>query len=111
MTDEEAAPAKGLKGWAQRRATAMMSKPGRASPALSEPGDFHVVLQLIGPRPIQVIGVIRQATGLDLISAGNLAREAPVVVVSGISAASADRVVARLEKVGAKALAGELYRP
>jgi ribosomal protein L7/L12 len=105
------APAKGVQGWMQRRAEAMLRKPGRASAALTEPGDCHVVLQLIGPRPIQVITIIRQATGLDLISASTLAKDAPVVVVSGISEASAERVVERLQKAGAKAIAGEPYRP
>ncbi|MEO6144139.1 MAG: ribosomal protein L7/L12 [Dermatophilaceae bacterium] len=103
--------AKGLKGLLQRRAEAMLRKPGRASAALTEPGEFHVVLQLIGARPLQVMAVIRQATGLDVISAGNLAQEAPVVVASGISAASAELVVGRLERAGAKAVAGETYQP
>lgn len=111
LTPSGATSAKGLKGLLQRRAEAMLRKPGRASAALTESGEFHVVLQLIGARPLQVMAVIRQATGLDVISAGNLAREAPVVVVSGISAASAELVVGRLEKAGAKAVAGETYQP
>ena len=111
LTPTGAPPAKGLKGLLQRRAEAMLRKPGRASAALTEPGEFHVVLQLIGPRPVQVMAIIRQATGLDVISASNLARDAPVVVVSGISAASAELLVERLQKVGAKAVAGETYQP
>jgi ribosomal protein L7/L12 len=107
----EPAPAKGWRGLLQRRAQAMLLKPRRASVALTEPGERQVVLQLIGPSPVQVIAIISQATGLDLVSAGNLARDAPVVVVSGISEASADRVVERLQKTGAKAVAGESYRP
>lgn len=110
-TPTGASPAKGVKGWLQSRAEAMLRRPGRASAALTEPGECHVVLQLIGARPLQVMAVIRQATGLDVISAGNLARDAPVVVVSGISEASAERVVERLQKVGAKAVAGETYQP
>jgi len=105
------APAKGWRGLLQRRAETMMRKPRRASRALTEPGERHVVLQLIGPRPVQVMAIISQATGLDLVSASNLAREAPVVVVSGISEASADRVVERLQKAGARAVTGESYRP
>jgi len=104
-------PAKGLRGFLARRAEAVLRKPGRASAALTEPGESQVVLQLIGPRPIHVMAIISQATGLDLVSASNLANDAPVVVVSGISEASADRVVQRLEKAGAKAVAGEAYRP
>ena len=111
LTPTAAGSAKGLKGFLQRRAEAMLRKPGRASAALTEPGDFHVVLQLIGARPLQVMALIRQATGLDVISASNLAREAPVVVVSGISAGSAELLVERLQKVGAKAVAGETYQP
>ena len=98
-------------GWLQRRAEAMMRKPGRASAALTEPGASQVVLQLIGSRPINVIAIISQATGLDLVSASNLAKDAPVVVVSGVSEVSANRVVERLQKAGAKAVAGESYRP
>ena len=107
----EPASAKGWRGLLQRRAQAMLLKPRRASVALTEPGERQVVLQLMGPSPVQVIAIISQATGLDLVSAGNLARDAPVVVVSGISEASADRVVERLQKTGAKAVAGESYRP
>ena len=100
-----------MRGWLQRRAEAMLSKPGRAVAALVEPGECQVVLQVTGASPIQVIKVIRQATGLDILSARDLAQDAPVVVVSGISEASAERVVGRLQKAGAKAVAGESYRP
>jgi ribosomal protein L7/L12 len=102
---------KGLKGWLQRRAEALLSKPGRALAALSEPGESHVVLQVTGATPIKVVKVIAQATGLDLMSASDLARDAPVVVVSGVSEHSAERVVDALQRAGAKAVAGEPYRP
>ena len=102
---------KGLKGWLQRRAESALRKPGRASPSFTEPGGYHVVLQLIGAKPIQVMAVIAQVTGLDLLSARDLARDTPVVLVSGISQTSADRAVGRLEKAGAKAVVGEQYQP
>ena len=102
---------RGLRGWLHRRAEATLHKPGRALPKLTEPGQCHVVLLRIGAKPICVITVIRGATGLDLMSASRLAQDVPVVVVSGISEASADRVVEELEKSGAKAVAGEAYRP
>jgi ribosomal protein L7/L12 len=104
-----AEPARGLKGWFQRRAEVLLRKPGRALPQLSEPGESQVVLQVTGPTPIQVVKVICQATGLDLISASHLAKDAPVVVVSGISEVSADAVVERLKKAGARAVAGGSY--
>jgi ribosomal protein L7/L12 len=102
---------KGMKGWLARRAEAMLRKPRHALPALTEPGECQVVLQLVGTHPVTVITVISEATGLDFVSASNLAQDAPAVVVSGISEASAERVVERLEKAGAKAVGGERYRP
>ena len=102
---------RGLKGWLSRRAEAMLSKPRRALPALTEPGEYQVVLQLTGPKPVTAITVISEATGLDFVTASSLAQDAPAVVVSGISEASAERVVERLEKAGAKAVGGERYRP
>ena len=89
----------------------MLRKPRRALPTFTEPGESQVVLQVTGASAVQVIKVISEATGLDFISAGKLAQDAPGVVVSGISAASAERVVERLEKAGAKAVVGEPYRP
>ncbi len=102
---------RGLKGWLARRAEAMLRKPRRTLPALTEPGECQVVLQVTGASPVTVITVITEATGLDFMSASKLARDAPAVVVSGISEASAERVVERLQKAGAKAVAGEPYRP
>lgn len=100
-----------MKGWLRGRAEAALHKPGRALPKLAEPGDWQVVLQVTGAKPIRVITVIRAATGLDLMSASKLAQDAPVIVVSGISESSAERVVEQLQQGGAKAVAGEAYRP
>jgi len=94
-----------------RRAEAMLHKPRRALPALTEPGECHVVLQVTGHSPVAVITIISEATGLDFLSANTLARDAPAVVVSQISEASAERVVKRLRKAGARAVVGERYRP
>jgi ribosomal protein L7/L12 len=100
-----------MKGWLARRAEAMLRKPRRARPELTEPGDCQVVLQVIGANPVKVMAVISEATGLDFMSASALAQDSPVVVVSGVSEASADRVVERLQKAGARAVVGEAYRP
>lgn len=101
---------RGLKGWLARRAEATLRRPRRALPALSEPGESQVVLQVTGANPVTVITVITEATGLDFMSASKLAQDAPAIVVSGISAVSAERVVQRLQKAGAKAVVGEPYR-
>ena len=96
---------KGLKGWLKRSAEALMSNPGPARRSLVEPGECQVVLQVTGESPIKVIKVIREATGLSILAARDLALDAPVVMVTGISQISAGRVVERLEKAGAKAVA------
>jgi ribosomal protein L7/L12 len=111
QTPADLPPTSGWRGWLQRRAEVQLRKPGRASAALAEPGEYQVVLQVTGASTLRVMAVIREATGLDVMSAGDLAKEAPVVVVSGISQTSADRVVERLQKAGAKAVVGETYRP
>jgi len=102
---------RGFKGWLARRGEAMLRKPGRALPALAEPGEYHVVLQLAGHSPVAVVKVISLATGRDFMSASQLAREAPAVVVSQVSEASAERVLKRLRKAGARAVVGEQYQP
>ncbi|HEY5247079.1 MAG TPA: ribosomal protein L7/L12 [Dermatophilaceae bacterium] len=89
----------------------MLQKPRRALPALTEPGQCQVVLQVTGASPVTVITVITEATGLDFMSASKLAQDAPAIMVSGISEDSAERVVERLERAGAKAVSGEPYRP
>jgi ribosomal protein L7/L12 len=89
----------------------MLRRPRRALPALTEPGESQVVLQVTGANPVTVTTVITEATGLDFMSASRLAQDAPAIVVSGISQVSAERVVDRLQKAGAKAVLAEPYRP
>lgn len=110
-TPSEPTPPRGLRGWLQRRAEAMLRKPHRALPELTQPGESQVVLQVAGANVVRVIAVISEATGLDFVSASKIAQDAPAIVVSGISEASADLVVGRLQKAGAKAVVGEPYRP
>ena len=105
QTPAGATPPKGIKGWVQRLAKAVVTQPGPAVRALVEPGESQVVLQIAGASPVKVIKVVREATGLSILAARDLVLDAPVVVVSGISQASAERVVARLEKAGATAVA------
>lgn len=102
---------RGVRGWLARRSEAVLRKPRRAVPELTEPGEYHVVLQLTGHSPVAVVTVISEATGLDFMSANQLARDAPAVVVTQVSEASAERVVRRLKKAGARAVVGEQYQP
>ena len=62
---------------------------------------FDVVLQAAGEKKIQVIKVVRAATGLGLKEAKALVDEAPKPVKEGIDRAEADKLKADLEEAGA----------
>ena len=60
-----------------------------------------MVLQAAGDKKIQVIKVVRAATGLGLKEAKALVDEAPKAVKEGIDRAEADKLKADLEEAGA----------
>jgi large subunit ribosomal protein L7/L12 len=60
-----------------------------------------VILVATGPRKIQVIKVIRAATGLGLTEAMVLVESAPQVVKAGLSKADAEELKNQLEEQGA----------
>ena len=62
---------------------------------------FDVVLQAAGDKKIQVIKVVRAATGLGLKEAKALVDEAPKPVKEGIEKEEADKLKADLEEAGA----------
>jgi large subunit ribosomal protein L7/L12 len=62
---------------------------------------FDVVLQAAGDKKIQVIKVVRAATGLGLKEAKALVDEAPKPIKEGIDRAEADKLKADLEEAGA----------
>src|SRR5579863_9908650 len=62
---------------------------------------FDVVLQAAGDKKIQVIKVVRAATGLGLKEAKALVDEAPKPVKEGIDRAEGDELEADLEEAGA----------
>jgi large subunit ribosomal protein L7/L12 len=61
---------------------------------------FDVVLQAAGDKKIQVIKVVRAATGLGLKEAKALVDEAPKPIKEGIDRAEADKLKADLEEAG-----------
>ena len=61
---------------------------------------FDVVLQAAGDKKIQVIKVVRAATGLGLKEAKALVDEAPKPVKEGVDKAEADKLKADLEEAG-----------
>lgn len=82
-----------------------------AAPAAAPTGDgggeeeeqtaFNVVLTGAGDRKIQVIKVVRAATGLGLKEAKALVDEAPKPVKEGIDRDEADKLKQELEEAGA----------
>jgi large subunit ribosomal protein L7/L12 len=66
-----------------------------------EQSSFDVVLTGAGDKKIQVIKVVRAATGLGLKEAKALVDEAPKPVKEGIEKTEADKLKADLEEAGA----------
>jgi large subunit ribosomal protein L7/L12 len=69
--------------------------------AEEEQTEFDVVLQGPGEKKIQVIKVVRAATGLGLKEAKALVDEAPNPVKEALSREDADALKAQLEEAGA----------
>jgi large subunit ribosomal protein L7/L12 len=74
---------------------------GAAAAAEEEQTEFDVVLQSAGEKKIQVIKVVRAATGLGLKEAKALVDEAPNPVKEALSREDAENLKAQLEEAGA----------
>jgi large subunit ribosomal protein L7/L12 len=72
-----------------------------AGEEVEEQTAFDVLLQAAGDKKIQVIKVVRAATGLGLKEAKALVDEAPKPVKEGVDRAEADKLKADLEEAGA----------
>ncbi len=68
--------------------------------AAEEQSAFDVILTAPGDKKIQVIKVVRAATGLGLKEAKALVDEAPKPVKEGVDKAEADKLKADLEEAG-----------
>jgi large subunit ribosomal protein L7/L12 len=68
--------------------------------AAEEQSTFDVILTAAGDKKIQVIKVVRAATGLGLKEAKALVDEAPKPVKEGIDKAEADKLKSDLEEAG-----------
>ncbi len=83
----------------------MMAGPaggGDGAAAAAEQTEFDVILDNAGDKKIQVIKVVREATGLGLKEAKDLVDGAPKPVKEKISKADAEALKAKLEESGAK---------
>jgi len=74
---------------------------GEAAEAAEEQTAFDVVLTGAGDKKIQVIKVVRAATGLGLKEAKALVDEAPKPVKEGVEKEEADKLKGDLEEAGA----------
>ncbi len=88
------------------KAAAVAAGPAAAAPAAAaEPvaaqTEFDVVLESFGANKINVIKVVRTATGLGLKEAKDLVDGAPKTVKTGISKDDAEKLKKELEEAGA----------
>ena len=76
---------------------------GGGAAAAEEQTEFTVVLTAFGDKKVEVIKVVRAATGLGLKEAKDLVDGAPKPVKEGINKADAEALKKLLEDAGAKA--------
>jgi large subunit ribosomal protein L7/L12 len=75
---------------------------GAAAPAAEEQTEFTVMLLGAGEKKVEVIKVVRAATGLGLKEAKDLVDGAPKPVKEGIPKADAEALKKQLDDAGAK---------
>lgn len=75
---------------------------GGAAAAVEEKTEFTVMLLGAGEKKVEVIKVVRAATGLGLKEAKDLVDGAPKAVKEGINKADSDALKKQLEDAGAK---------
>lgn len=74
-----------------------------AAPAEEEKTEFDVILKEVGPNKVQVIKVVKDATGLGLVEAKGVVDGAPKAVKEGLPKDAAEALVAKFKEVGATA--------
>ncbi len=82
-----------------------VAAPGAAAgggAAAEEQTEFTVILASAGDKKVEVIKVVRSATGLGLKEAKDVVDGAPKAVKEGISKADAEALKKQLEEAGAK---------
>ncbi len=84
-------------------ASMAVAGPAAAAVAVEEQTEFTVMLQSFGEKKVEVIKVVRAATGLGLKEAKDLVDGAPKAVKEAITKADAEALKKLLEDAGAKA--------
>jgi len=82
-------------------AAAPAAAAGGAAEAVEESTTVDLILSGAGDKKIQVIKVVRAATGLGLKEAKDLVDSAPKAIKEGIERDEADKLKAELEEAGA----------
>jgi large subunit ribosomal protein L7/L12 len=80
----------------------MVAGPAAAATVAEEQTAFDVVLKAAGDKKIQVIKVVRDATGLGLKEAKELVDGAPKPVKTALPKAEAEALAEKLKKEGAE---------
>jgi large subunit ribosomal protein L7/L12 len=83
-------------------AAVAVAAPAAAAAAVEEQTEFTVMLLAAGEKKVEVIKVVRAATGLGLKEAKDLVDGAPKAVKEAISKADAAALKKQLEDAGAK---------
>lgn len=82
-------------------AAVAVAAPAAAGAAAEEQTEFTVMLNSAGEKKVEVIKVVRAATGLGLKEAKDLVDGAPKAVKEGVTKADADALKKQLEEAGA----------
>ncbi len=91
----------GVSAAAAAVAVAAPAAGGAGGAAAEEQTEFTVMLNSAGEKKVEVIKVVRAATGLGLKEAKDLVDGAPKAVKEGVSKADADALKKQLEEAGA----------
>ena len=84
-------------------AAAAVAAPAAAAEAVEEKTEFAVILKAAGASKLNVIKVVRAATGLGLKDAKDLVDNCPKTLKEAISKEDAEKLVAELKEAGADA--------
>lgn len=83
-------------------AVAVAAAPAEAGAAAEEKTEFDVILTEAGEKKVNVIKVVREATGLGLKEAKAVVDGAPAPLKEGASKEEAEELKKKLEEAGAK---------
>ena len=83
-------------------APVMVAGAGAAAPAAEEKTEFDVVLKSADANKINVLKVVKEATGLGLKEAKAMVDEAPKTIKEGVSKDDAEALKTKLTEAGAE---------